>query len=65
MLRACVIYLKASWDNHLPLIKFSYNNNYQVSIQMSHFEAFYGRKCREPICWEKVGERRLFRPKLV
>ena len=28
ILRACVIDFKGSWDDHLPLIEFSYNNNY-------------------------------------
>ena len=32
MLRACVLDLKGSWDEHLPLVEFSYNNSYQASI---------------------------------
>ncbi|XP_062021012.1 uncharacterized protein LOC133737489 [Rosa rugosa] len=28
MLRACVLDFKGSWEDHLPLIEFSYNNNY-------------------------------------
>ena len=32
MLRDCVIYFKGSWDDHLPLIKFTYNNSYYSSI---------------------------------
>ena len=28
MLRACVIHFKGSWDDHLPLIEFAYNNSY-------------------------------------
>ena len=50
MLRACVINFKGSWDVHLPLVEFAYNNSYQASIQMAPFEALYGRKCRSPIC---------------
>lgn len=65
MLKTYVIDLKASWDDHLPLIKFSYKNSYQDSIQMTHSKALYGRKCRTPICWEEVGERMLIGPKLV
>ncbi len=30
---------------------FSYNNSYQASIKMSHFEAFYGRRCQTPLSW--------------
>ena len=32
MLRACVLDLKGSWEEHLPLVEFSYNNSYQASI---------------------------------
>ena len=56
MLRACVSDLKGSWDEHLPLVEFAYNNSYQASIQMAPYEALYGRPCRSPICWTKVGE---------
>ncbi|GJU83817.1 putative reverse transcriptase domain-containing protein [Tanacetum coccineum] len=28
MLRACIIDFGKSWDNHLPLVEFSYNNSY-------------------------------------
>ena len=45
-----------SWDDHLPLIEFSYNNSYHLNIGMAPFEALYGRRCRSPIGWFKVGE---------
>ena len=45
MLRACVLDLKGSWEEHLPLVKFAYNNSYQASIQMAPYEALYGRPC--------------------
>ena len=32
MLRACILDLKGSWEEHLPLVEFSYNNSYQVRI---------------------------------
>ncbi|GJY92218.1 putative reverse transcriptase domain-containing protein [Tanacetum coccineum] len=50
MLRACVIDFGGSWDRHLPLVEFSYNNSYHASIKAAPFEALYGRKCRSPIC---------------
>jgi len=65
MLRACVLDFKGSWDAHLPLIEFAYNNSYQASIQMAPFEALYGRKCRSPLCWVELSERRMFGPDLV
>nr|GEX10027.1 retrotransposon protein, putative, Ty3-gypsy subclass [Tanacetum cinerariifolium] len=45
MLRACVIDFEGSWDRHLPLVEFSYNNNYHTSIKAAPFEALYERKC--------------------
>ena len=65
MLRACVMEFKGSWDTHLALMEFTYNNSYQVSIEMAPFEALYGRKCRTPVCWDDIGERRLVDPELV
>ena len=32
---------------------------------MAHFEALYGRRCRTPLSWSQIGERRIFRPDLV
>ena len=43
MLRACVLDLKGSWEEHFPLVEFSYNNSYHASIQMTPYEALYGR----------------------
>ena len=57
MLRACVLDLKGSWEEHLPLVEFAYNNSYQASIQMAPYEALYERPCRSPICWTEVGKR--------
>jgi ribosomal protein L21E len=65
MLRACTLDFKGSWDEHLPLVEFSYNNSYHASIGMPPFEALYGRKCRSPSCWEEVGERKIVGPELI
>ena len=65
MLRAKVIDFKGNWDDHIPLTKFAYNNNYHSSIQMSPYKALYGRRCRSPIEWFKVGKSRLIRPNIV
>lgn len=53
MLRACVLEFKGSSDHYLPLMKFSYNNNFHSIIGMAPYEALYGRKCRTPLCWDK------------
>ncbi|GJW52089.1 putative reverse transcriptase domain-containing protein [Tanacetum coccineum] len=65
MLRACVIDFGSSWDRHFPLVKFSYNNSYHASIKDALYEALYGRKCRSPICWSKVGDSQLTSPELI
>nr|GFC34827.1 putative reverse transcriptase domain-containing protein [Tanacetum cinerariifolium] len=54
MLRACAIDFGKGWVSHLPLVKFSYDNNYHASIKATPFEAPYGRKCRSPVYWTKV-----------
>ncbi|GJU53573.1 putative reverse transcriptase domain-containing protein [Tanacetum coccineum] len=65
MLRACVIDFGKGWVNHLPLVKFSYNNSYHASIKATPFEALYGRKCRSPVCWTEVGEAQILGPELI
>ena len=42
MLRACVLDLKGSWDEHLLLVEFSYSNSYQASIQQRPLECEVG-----------------------
>ncbi|GJU11875.1 putative reverse transcriptase domain-containing protein [Tanacetum coccineum] len=59
MLRACVIDFGNGWINHLPLVKFSYNNSYHASIKVTPFEALYGQKCCSPVCWAEFGEAQL------
>ena len=49
MLRACVIDFKGSWDDHLLLIEFAYNNSYHSNIQMAPNEAQYARRCRSNV----------------
>ncbi|GKB63180.1 putative reverse transcriptase domain-containing protein [Tanacetum coccineum] len=53
------------WVNHLPLVEFSYNNSYHASIKAAPFKALYGRKCRSPVCWTKVGEAQILGPELI
>ncbi|GJY85357.1 putative reverse transcriptase domain-containing protein [Tanacetum coccineum] len=65
MLRACVIYFGGSWNIHLPLAEFSYNNSYHSSIRCAPFEALYGRKCRSPVLWAEIGDSGLIGLELV
>ena len=64
MLQTCILDLNGSWEEHLPLVEFAYNNSYQASIQMATYEALYGRPCRSPVYWTKVGERPFMGPDL-
>ncbi|TYK13635.1 pol protein [Cucumis melo var. makuwa] len=65
MLRTCVLECSRSWDSHLHLMEFAYNNSYQATIGMAPFEALYGKCCRSPVCWGEVGEQRMLGPELV
>nr|GFC22835.1 putative reverse transcriptase domain-containing protein [Tanacetum cinerariifolium] len=65
ILRACAIDFGKGWVNHLPLVKFSYNNSYHASIKAAPFEALYGRKCRSPVCWIEVEETQILGPELI
>ena len=56
MLRECMIDFRGSWDDHLPLIEFSYNNSYHSSIGMAPFKALNGRMSLSPVGWFEVGE---------
>ena len=65
MLWGCIINFKGSWTKYLPLAEFAYNNNYQARIDMAPYKALYGRKCRSPIHWDEMGERRHLGPDLI
>nr|GEY01776.1 hypothetical protein [Tanacetum cinerariifolium] len=65
MLSAYIIDFGKSWDRHLPLVEFSYNNSYHTSIKAAPFEALYGQKCCSPICWVEVGDAQLTGPEII
>lgn len=65
LLRACVLEQGGSWDSHLALIEFTYNNSFHSSIGMAPFEALYGRRCRTPLCWYESGESLVLGPEIV
>ena len=44
---------------------FAYNNNFQASIGMTPFKGLYSRRCRSPVYWDGVGERKLLESNLV
>ncbi|CAH9094978.1 unnamed protein product [Cuscuta europaea] len=65
MLRACVLDLQGSWDEHLDLIEFSYNNSYHASIGMAPYKALYGQKCRSPLCWGDIVDQVVLGPQYL
>ncbi|GJT72384.1 putative reverse transcriptase domain-containing protein [Tanacetum coccineum] len=65
ILRACEIDLEGSWDTHLPLVEFSYNNSYHTSINCAPFKALYERKCRSPLCWLETRDKQLTRLDII
>lgn len=56
MFLPCMIDFRNTWDTRLPLVEFSYNNSYHISIKVTPFEALYGHKCRSPICRVEGGD---------
>ena len=56
---------EGSWDRHIPLVEFVYNNSFQSSIGMAPYEALYGRKCRTPLCWTELSEKKVIGPDLI
>jgi hypothetical protein len=65
MLRACALQYRRSWDKSLLYAEFSYNNSYQESLKMAPFEMLYGRRCRTPLFWNEMGERKVFGPDIL
>ncbi|GKB75139.1 putative reverse transcriptase domain-containing protein, partial [Tanacetum coccineum] len=65
MLHTCLIDFGNGWDNHLPLVKFSYNNSYHTIIKAAPFMALHGQKCQSPICWIEVGDSQFTSPEII
>ncbi|KAA3479721.1 DNA/RNA polymerases superfamily protein [Gossypium australe] len=53
------------WEHYLPLAEFVYNNSFQLSIQIAPYEALYSQRCRTPLCWTKLSEKKLIEPDLI
>nr|GEU34961.1 putative reverse transcriptase domain-containing protein [Tanacetum cinerariifolium] len=50
-------------DEDIP--KTDFRKSYHASIKAAPFEALYGRKCRSPVCWAKVGDVQLTGPEII
>ena len=56
---------EGSLDRHIPLVEFVYNNSFHLSIGMAPYEALNGRKCRTPLCWTELSEKKIIGPNLI
>ena len=65
MLSDGVVDFKGCWDDHLPLIEFSYNNKYHSSISTTPIEDLYYRRCRYPVEWFEVSEYSILGPEVI
>ena len=64
-MRACVLEFRGNWDEHIPLMEFTYNNSHHSSIGMAPYKALYRRKCQSPVCWDVEGLKQLKGPEIV
>jgi hypothetical protein len=65
MLKMYVMDHPSKWEDYIHLVKFSYNNGYQISLKMSLFEALYGRKCNTPVSWDNPTDMAVIGPYLL
>jgi len=65
LLRACILDFGGSWEQHFPLVEFTYNNSYQASIGMAPYEALYGRPCKSPNYWWESTDKLLLGPEMI
>jgi hypothetical protein len=62
MFRMYVMDQPSKWEDYIHLVDFSYNNEYLASLNMSLFEASYGRKCNTPVSWDNPTDREVVGP---
>jgi hypothetical protein len=65
MLRMHVMHQPKKWEDFLPLVEFSYNNDYQESLKTSLFEVIYGRLCNTPVSWSNPINRVTIGPDML
>ena len=47
---------EGSWNRHIPLVEFMYNNSFQLSIRMAPYEAHYQKKMQNTIILDRVKQ---------
>lgn len=62
---ACVLENRGAWEDFLPLIEFTYNNNYHSSIGMTPFKDLYGRRCKTLLCRYESRESVVLGPEIM
>jgi hypothetical protein len=65
MMRMYVMDEPSRWEDYLHLVEFAYNNGYHASLNMSPFEALYGRKCNTLASWDNPFDREVVGPELL
>lgn len=65
LLRACILDFGGSWEDHLPLVEFTYNNSCQTSIGMAPFKPLYKRLYHSPSCWLESKEKLILGPESI
>ena len=65
MLRMYAMDKPTKWEDSLHLVEFSYNNGQQASLEMSLYQALYGRRCRTPVTWDNLVNRVVLGPELL
>jgi len=61
----CILDFGGSWEQHIPLVKFTYNNSYQATIGTALYEALYGRPCKSPNYWWESTDKIIPGPELI
>ena len=56
---------QSKWEYYLPLVDFSYNNSYHLSLGMAPYELLYGRPCITPLSWDRLEDRILVGPEML
>jgi hypothetical protein len=65
MIRMYVMDKPSKWEDYLHLVEFDYKNGYQASLDMSPFEALYGRKCNTSVSWDNPTNHTVVGPELL
>lgn len=65
LLRVCALEFRGNQEEHITLVEFIYNNSHQATIEMAPYEALYNRKCRTPLYWEEVEDKKMYDVELI